>query len=300
MPPKYKPVSHVPPIHIFYLLPPIARKEPFEIYRDESHPSRELVQCDLCKAFFVHTGSSSGNLLGKHRGKKGCKDAAAKLEYEREMCLANEALLASGLVAPIALEVADFDALPPSSPPLYFPSSSAGEASESESLNFDLEEPLQPDIYVTEFTELPEKVELEVLGEENNPCKGQPVEWVGGTVWQAYSYGQHENEDMSWKPIGWAGDYVIILRAKRCHGRDSEGKGMRDAEREKQRCKECEALLYSPALQRCMERAMEIRPHTPWRYLNHEQMSLLVVSERRAKRGLQAEVCVPFKHNDHH
>ncbi|KAH6884031.1 hypothetical protein BKA70DRAFT_1074403, partial [Coprinopsis sp. MPI-PUGE-AT-0042] len=122
-----------------------------------------------------------------------------------------------------------------------------------------------------------------------NPCRGQPVQWLAGSVWQSYSYAQHDNPDMTWKPIGFEGDHKIIVRSKKCTGVGAETLSS-ESERAIERCSECQSVLYSKALRNCLQRAVESNPNTPWKYLNHEQMSMLIVNERRAKRALQAEL----------
>jgi hypothetical protein len=50
--------------------------------------------------------------------------------------------------------------------------------------------------------------------EELNPCHGQKIEWIPGSIWETYAYAQHDIPSMAWTPIGFAGSKFIKIRSK--------------------------------------------------------------------------------------
>ncbi|KAG2008061.1 hypothetical protein CC2G_013532 [Coprinopsis cinerea AmutBmut pab1-1] len=107
----------------------------------------------------------------------------------------------------------------------------------------------------------------EMEEELSNPCGGQPIKWVVGSIWETFCYQQHADERLSWKPIGYLSDNRILLRSKDCKRALGTEK-----ERQSKRCSACTALQYSASVARCQKRAQKASPHTPYKYLTSSQL----------------------------
>ncbi|KAF8151692.1 hypothetical protein B0H34DRAFT_618278, partial [Crassisporium funariophilum] len=84
------------------------------------------------------------------------------------------------------------------------------------------------------------------------PCKGQPVVWVPGSVWEMYVYQQHDDPFIGWTPCGYRGSRVIILRSKSCL------KTLDTPLEKKQRtCDKCDSLRNSQELKKVMTQASQ-------------------------------------------
>ena len=127
---------------------------------------------------------------------------------------------------------------------------------------------------------------LEHDEEKDNPCKGQLVTWIAGSIWDNYAYGQHDDDRIPFTPIRTAGPDQIALQSKRC-------KKLLDTDEEKETktCSKCRALLNSASLRNIMERASgQALPRTNWRFLTLKQLKLMLSTSRKQNKLLGLQV----------
>jgi hypothetical protein len=123
------------------------------------------------------------------------------------------------------------------------------------------------------------------ISEDTNPCRGQAVRWTGGSVWSTYAFQQHEDENFLWRPIGFRGDNILVLRSKHClHALITE------KERSLSTCNRCGSLLFSHTLDAAVSRSKEAKPHTPYKYLSMSQLSKVTRAKREDNLQLRNEV----------
>ena len=164
----------------------------------------------------------------------------------------------------------DYLELPPSSPPGPFDFSTA---------NYDLFENISlQDNSDSEDSE---------GSKPNIYCGGQHVQWTSGSVWDSYAYQLHNDDSLPWKLIGFKGDQFIIIQS-----RDAcTGKLISDDEKHRKACNGCFALLKSPNLHKFIHRASEeVKPHTPWKYLNRRQLEELLLKSKKQVNHLKLKV----------
>ena len=169
------------------------------------------------------------------------------------------------------------DALPPSSPDR--------DDFTAEEYNFGLE---------FEWEEREEEEE-DIDAEENNPCRGQKIEWVPGSIWETYAYAQHDSPFIGWTPIGFVGSKFIKIRSTSCLQALRSSQEIRDST-----CRQCSNLLNSNELKTFMMRATEgAAPRTPWIYLTARQLKAMLVEVRKKLRRAQLEVhiCIEYIQN---
>ena len=131
-----------------------------------------------------------------------------------------------------------------------------------------------------------------ILGLENsdsNPCRGQPIQWTPGSVWDSYAYQMHDDDSLPWNLIGFRGNNFIIIQSRD----DCTGFLFSAKERDRGSCNGCFSLLNSDDLRRFISRAhqSEAKSHTPWKYLNRRQLAHLLVKSRRKIQDLRLKVC---------
>ena len=169
--------------------------------------------------------------------------------------------------------------LPPSSPPDY---NNFSDQDSNSGLEVDQIEPDELD-----------DSEGEMEDEEYNPCRGQQIEWVPGSIWETYAYAQHDSPSISWTPIGFVGSKFIKIRSKTCRRTLDTFQ-----ENEHQICSRCSSLRNSEELKVFMKRAAkEVVPRTNWIYLNARQLKAMLVLAR--KRARSFEIKVPITINIH-
>jgi hypothetical protein len=128
-----------------------------------------------------------------------------------------------------------------------------------------------------------------ILDESVRPCSGQPVEWTPGSVWDSYAYQMHDDDSLPWNLIGFQEGNFIIIQSRD----DCTGSLFSDKERDRGSCNACFSLLNSDDLRRFISRAhqSEAKSHTPWKYLNRQQLAHLLVKSRRKVQDLHLKVC---------
>jgi hypothetical protein len=124
------------------------------------------------------------------------------------------------------------------------------------------------------------------------PCHGQNVEWTPGSVWDSYAYQMHDDDSLPWNLIGFQeGNFIIIPSQSRddCAG----SLFFLEKERGRGSCNACFSLLNSDDLRRFISRAHqnEAKSHTPWKYLNRQQLAHLLVKSRKKIQDLHLKVC---------
>ena len=163
-----------------------------------------------------------------------------------------------------------FGALPPSSPPDYWNAFSDGESA----AGLEIEQHGVGDSMDT--------------GEEDNPCHGQQIEWVPGSIWETYAYAQHDSPSIPWTPIGFVGSKFIKIRSKSCRRALATS-----LEIEHQTCSRCSSLRNSEELKIFMKRATEVAvPRTNWIYLNACQLKEMLVRARKRAHVIEIKVCI--------
>ena len=122
---------------------------------------------------------------------------------------------------------------------------------------------------------------------DENFCTGQLVEWVPGSIWETYAYGQHKDgEGVNWTPVGFDGDGWIRLRSNDCAIILLEPQ-----EINVQACMQCQGLLNSPKLLRFMEHAKgPALPHTAYKYLTLLQMCQALYEARKQIEKFRMQV----------
>jgi hypothetical protein len=123
------------------------------------------------------------------------------------------------------------------------------------------------------------------LVEDMNPCRGQAVRWTAGSVWSTYAFQQHEDENFLWRPIGFKGENILVLRSKNClHAL------LTQKEKTLSTCTRCATLLFSHTLDAAVSRSKEAKSHTPYKYLSMSQLSKVTRAKREDNVRLQSEV----------
>lgn len=119
-------------------------------------------------------------------------------------------------------------------------------------------------------------------------CRGQPVEWTPGSVWDSYAYQMHDDDSLPWNLIRFQEGNFIIIQSRD----DCAGSLFSDKERDRGSCNACFSLLNSDDLRRFISRAhqSEAKSHTPWKYLNHQQLAHLLVKSRSKVQDLHLKV----------
>lgn len=171
-------------------------------------------------------------------------------------------------VVPDILDDLDpFGALPPSSPPDYY------------NVLFDQDSNLGLEMEQRDEGNM--ETELEEC--HNNPCHGQQIEWVPGSIWETYAYAQHDSPSISWTPIGFVSSRFIIIHSKYCQSSLKTSQ-----EIEHQTCCRCSSLRNSEELKIFMKRATEVSvPCTNWIYLNARQLKEMLVRARKRAHGIE-------------
>jgi len=120
------------------------------------------------------------------------------------------------------------------------------------------------------------------------PCRGQPVEWTPGSVWESYAYHMHDNNSLPWNLIGFKENKFVVIQSQD----DCLGSLFSEKERNQGSCDSCFSLLNSDDLQRFISCAHhEAKPHTPWKYLNQQQLTQLLVKSQKKVDDLHLKVC---------
>ena len=121
----------------------------------------------------------------------------------------------------------------------------------------------------------------------NMECGGQPIEWTMGSVWDSYAYQLHNDDSLSWKLIGFKEDKFIVIQSQ-----DScTGELVLENERLRGTCNSCFELRNSLELRKFIRRASEeVKPNTPWMYLNHRQLEELLIKSKKKEQDLSLKV----------
>ncbi|KAL1688639.1 hypothetical protein GGG16DRAFT_12755, partial [Schizophyllum commune] len=116
-------------------------------------------------------------------------------------------------------------------------------------------------------------------------CEGVEVVWTPGQPCRTYAWASHEWAKLKWQPIGFEGEdrSRLRLRALGCT------RVLAGQDRLKRTCRVCEKVPNSKAFMDMLERAVNAPPHTPYPYLNHDQISeRLRATVRHLKKRLAA------------
>jgi hypothetical protein len=101
------------------------------------------------------------------------------------------------------------------------------------------------------------------------PCPGLAILWTPGSIWETYPYHQHEIRAVGWMPVSFGEeDNEIFLRSDKCYGMILDT--------DEPPCKECWLIEYSANFREVMERAKEVKEHTPWDLLTVQQTRALL------------------------
>jgi hypothetical protein len=142
-----------------------------------------------------------------------------------------------------------------------------------------------------EEEEIEQEEEEDIDAEETNPCRGQKIEWVPGSVWETYAYAQHDSPFIGWTPIGFIGSKYIKIRSTSCRRALQTFQEIQD-----NTCSQCSNLRNSEELTTFMTRAAEgAVPRTPWIYLTARQIKAMLIKVRKKLRRMQLEVHIHIK-----
>jgi len=121
----------------------------------------------------------------------------------------------------------------------------------------------------------------------NIECGGQPIEWTAGSVWDSYAYQLHNKDSLPWKLVRFKEDKFIVIQSRD----NCSGKLMSENERLQGTCNICFELRNSLELRRFILRASEeVKPNTPWMYLNRRQLEELLLKSKKKERDLSLKV----------
>lgn len=141
----------------------------------------------------------------------------------------------------------------------------------------------------SESSGLEEQEEVDENGflKVSDGCTGAPLKWVAGPVWDTYTYGEHVEDFLGFKPVAFDDDGWIRLRSDACKIFLYD-----DHELNSRICSTCRSLLKSRKLLNFMKRAkMPDQPaHTPWKYLNARQLQRLLAKAAKQNTNYRAQV----------
>lgn len=119
---------------------------------------------------------------------------------------------------------------------------------------------------------------------QGTECTGVIVEWKPGSVWNTYPYQQHAERSLPWEIIGFENDTWLRLRSRKCPI------WFQPSQPSVITCSFCNYIPNSVDFRKFMERAVEAPAHTPWPYLNYEQLNLKLHKTTNHNRLLQLKV----------
>lgn len=100
-------------------------------------------------------------------------------------------------------------------------------------------------------------------------CPGLDVIWTPGSIWATYPYHQHDIRAVGWKPVRFQEEEnIIVLRSDKCH--------QQILDTDEPPCIECHLIVNSANYCNVMERAIEVKDHTPWDLLTPQQTRALL------------------------
>jgi hypothetical protein len=120
--------------------------------------------------------------------------------------------------------------------------------------------------------------------QQSPECHGVYVPWTPGTVWDTYPW--HQRDHLSWDLIDAPDNFGLQLRSRRCTQRGTLTNGAEGP------CKSCEILPYSARFQEFVaSNTGDAAPHTPYDYLNHQQLVALTRRLSKRLRRIELKVC---------
>ncbi|XP_006455832.1 hypothetical protein AGABI2DRAFT_121753 [Agaricus bisporus var. bisporus H97] len=118
-------------------------------------------------------------------------------------------------------------------------------------------------------------------------CPGQWVQWSPGSIWETYPFRLHKSKELGWTPIGIDDmSNALVLRARRCWKQvdvidDEDGPGS---------CAACKGVPHSIEFRKVVERARDVKEHTPWMYLTDQQKERLMRQMTLTIRRLRVRI----------
>lgn len=114
-------------------------------------------------------------------------------------------------------------------------------------------------------------------------CPGQWVYWEPGSVWDSYPFHLHKISNDRWKPVAiYDKENGLVLRAKNCQKWIQEDEGA---------CEACKRITRSPEFKAVVDRAQQVKDHTPWLYLTDLQKEDLMRRMAAKIRNQRTQVC---------
>ena len=114
------------------------------------------------------------------------------------------------------------------------------------------------------------------------PCPGVLVAWKSGSIWDTYCYQIHAMHNVGWEPISFKTDTnELRLRAEKCSLNTEGGRS----------CFACLSIETSRMYRDFVERAFNVKDHTPWKYLNPQQHTSLAIKLTKEIKRLRVQVC---------
>jgi hypothetical protein len=102
--------------------------------------------------------------------------------------------------------------------------------------------------------------------DEKIECMGISIEWKPGSIWNTYPYHQHAERSMAWEPIAIENNGSLRLRSRKCPI------WFIPSHLSHLTCSFCCYIPNSVEFRKFMTHAVEAPVHTPWAYLNYQQL----------------------------
>ncbi|KAJ8092973.1 hypothetical protein PM082_011293 [Marasmius tenuissimus] len=116
-----------------------------------------------------------------------------------------------------------------------------------------------------------------------NSCSGASVTWKNGSAWSSYPWAIHDETQFPWDPIHYSKESnTLLLRSRACTAAHIAA-GART-------CSKCSSIPDSRRFHEMLERASSAKPHTPYRYLSHNQLTKIIDDYRGITVKLRAKV----------
>ncbi|KAF9012121.1 hypothetical protein BDZ89DRAFT_1167353 [Hymenopellis radicata] len=276
------------------------------------HDGDLVSRCDLC-GLPVKVGIKRNTVnLHRHRGGQPCRRNAALGTYMRKPQVSDTE---GGVTPQPSIQwpqsppttAADSRSKTPIPSIHVLPASSPGPATPSDSSNDSIPiasdddlpmysiphvPPAERDESISEITESLDDMHLHPEPPSNrfpgaSKCRGALTQWLPGNAWTTYGFSRHATSVMDWEPVSITSDGKHIrLLGRGCHVILSTPE-----EEQRECCSVCSAVPNLASFRKFMtDAAGESKAHTPYRFLNHEQLVTLLQTKSNEERALRTRL----------
>ncbi|KAF8868848.1 hypothetical protein CPB85DRAFT_1447627 [Mucidula mucida] len=256
------------------------------------HDGDLVSRCDLC-GLPVKVGIKRNTVnLHRHRGGQPCRRNAALGTYMHKPQVSDTE---GGVTPQPSIQwpqsppttAADSRSKTPIPSIHVLPASSPGPATPSDSSNDSI--PIASDddlpIFLDDMHLHPEPPSNRFPGASK--CRGALTQWLPGNAWTTYGFSRHATSVMDWEPVSITSDgkYIRLL-GRGCHVILSTPE-----EEQRECCSVCSAVPNLASFRKFMtDAAGESKAHTPYRFLNHEQIVTLLQTKSNEERALRTRL----------